>query len=327
MRAPDFWYNPKSPLGFFLSPLGWLYDQASKFFRGPVQPEKIDIPVVCVGNITMGGAGKTPVVAEITARLREMGVDAHILSRGYGGTVRAPLKVDPNFHSSAEVGDEPLMLSKRAPVWVSASKVAGAKAAQAAGAKMIIMDDGLQNPSLHKDFSILVVDGSGDLGNEKIFPAGPLREYAHEALARIDTVIYISSTNKPAPLRVIRTPKPFLRATPHTLLPGRDLRGMPVYAFCGLGVPDKFYNGLKAQGAELRGKKSFPDHHAFSRREVENSLREAERLGATPVTTAKDATRIAPDLLQKITVCELRLSFQNEDMFEKLIGKLHGLVR
>jgi tetraacyldisaccharide 4'-kinase len=324
MQSPAFWHKSSSLFGFLLAPLGWLYDAVGKFLRGRITPRRVSIPVICVGNATLGGSGKTPVVAEIARRLRSSQIDAHILSRGYGGKSTGPLLVDGNFHTSKDVGDEPRMLSSIAPVWVSASKVAGARAAATAGAQVIILDDGLQNPTLHKDFSFLVVDGGGAFGNGKIFPAGPLREYPQAVMERADAVVFIGEET--APKEVAHTRKPFLRALPRTM-PPQDLRGKVVFAFCGIGRPQKFFDGLKAQGAKIVEEKIFPDHHPYTHEEIEKILTEAQRMNALPVTTEKDSARVPRDLLPRVTVCGLRLIWQDEAGMESLMRRLHELIR
>jgi tetraacyldisaccharide 4'-kinase len=324
MHPPAFWHQSSSPFAFILAPLGWLYDALGKYLRGRIVPQRVSIPVICVGNATLGGSGKTPVVAELARRLRAANIDAHILSRGYGGKATGPLLVDGNIHTSKDVGDEPRMLSTLAPVWVSASKVAGAKAAEAAGAKLILMDDGLQNPTLHKDFSFLVVDGGSAFGNGRIFPAGPLREKPQEVMRRVDAVVFIGEET--APPDIAATRKPFLRAQPRTM-PPQELRGKAVLAFCGIGRPQKFFEGLKAQGVKVLAQQAFPDHHPYSHEEIEQLLEEAARMNALPVTTEKDAARIPRDLLPRVAVCGFRLIWQDEPGMESLMRRLHELVR
>jgi tetraacyldisaccharide 4'-kinase len=324
MRPPAFWQHPSSVFSTLLAPLGWLYDILGKWLRRRITPERVSIPVICVGNATLGGSGKTPVVAELARRLRAANIDAHILSRGYGGKTVGPLLVDGNIHTSKDVGDEPRMLSSIAPVWVSASKVAGAKAAAAAGAKLILMDDGLQNPTLHKDYSFLVVDGGGAFGNGRIFPAGPLREYPQEVMKRVDAVVFIGEETVPPDIAATR--KTFLRALPRTM-PPQELRGKAVLAFCGIGRPQKFFDGLKAQGVKILAQKAFPDHHPYSHEDIEKLIEEASRMNVLPVTTEKDAARIPRDLLPRITVCGFRLIWQDEPGVESLMRRLHELVR
>ena len=321
MRAPAFWFNTSSPLGTLLAPLGWLYDAVGKYFRAQTTPEKIGIPVICVGNITLGGAGKTPVVIEIARRLRAAGMEAHILSRGYGGREQGPLRVDTAKHTAADVGDEPLLLARHAPVWIAKNKRAGAHAAKGAGAKLLILDDGFQNPSLHKDFSFLVFDDAG-LGNGQIFPAGPLREKPGDALVRANAIIFLG--NSTPPMEVARTRKTFLSAKTETL-PPQDIYGKAVFAFAGIGNPKKFFAGLEAKGAKLAGTKNFPDHHAYSAADIEAVLQKATDLKDLPLTTEKDAMRLPPAYLPRVGICGLRLIWQDEATFEKLIKDMHGL--
>ncbi|MBI3419270.1 MAG: tetraacyldisaccharide 4'-kinase [Proteobacteria bacterium] len=319
MRTPSFWYQKFSPFGWLLAPLGWLYGGIGKFLRRRITAQKISIPVICVGNITLGGAGKTPVVNELAQRLQSQGVKVHILSRGYGGTELGPFYVDPKKHSAAQVGDEPLLLAEIAPTWVAANKVRGALSAQAAGAQMLILDDGLQNLALYKDISLLVMDGQHALGNGQIFPAGPLRENLSDALRRVDAVVWIGGGTPPA--KITQSGKLMLRAKTETTC-DHHLKARAVFAFCGLGLPQKFFNSLQAQGAVLLGTRSFADHHPYTVADIESLLKEAGRLSALPVTTAKDAARIPAEFLSHLTVCDLRLIWEDEKPLEALLKTL-----
>ena len=193
MRAPRFWYPARKRgmpiMAQLLSPFGAFYGLAARIRNKTARPEHVRVPVICIGNVTMGGAGKTPIALAIAERLIEQGEKVHFLSRGYRRTSQGTVRVDPAAHTVAEVGDEPLLLARLAPTWVSADRVAGAKAAAGAGASVIIMDDGFQNPYLAKDFSVLVIDAGVGTGNGHVFPAGPLREEAGDALNRAQAVI------------------------------------------------------------------------------------------------------------------------------------------
>ena len=198
MTPPDFWQS-KNLISDCLMPLGWLYDSLGQWRFANTRPARAPCPVICVGNLNIGGTGKTPVVAALAEALIQEGQRVHILSRGYGGQLatRDPLRVDPALHTAAGVGDEPLLLSHRAPVWIGRDRVRSARAAHAAGANLLIMDDGFQNPALAKDFSLLVIDAGVGFGNRRVIPAGPLRETIHNGLARADLLVSIGSDAPP----------------------------------------------------------------------------------------------------------------------------------
>ncbi len=317
MRTPGFWSNT-GPTARLLAPLGcltaWLTARrvARPGWRAPV-------PVICVGNATVGGTGKTIVAMDLAARLHASGVAVHCLSRGHGGTARGPLRVDPAIHSAAEVGDEPLLLATIAPAWISADRAAGARAMIAAGAGAILMDDGLQNPGLLKDVSLLVVDAQAGFGNGRLLPAGPLREPVAAAAARCQAAIVIGDGAVALPPGL-----PILRA--HLEQSGiDDLRGARVFAVAGIGRPTKFHDSLTRFGAVLAGTRSFADHHPVAAGELEAALAEADRLGAVAVTTAKDAARMLPALRARFRVAGVRLIWENENAVERLLDRINDV--
>lgn len=314
MRAPDFWRS-RGAAALALAPLGCLYALGGAARRSLVVPWRAGVRVVCVGNLTLGGTGKTPLVAEIARRLAAGGARPAILSRGYGGSARGPVRVDPARHAAADVGDEPLLLAAEAPVFVGADRVEAAKAALAAGAGMLVMDDGFQNPALHKDLSILVVDGPAGFGNGLVFPAGPLREPVAWGAARAAACVVVGEDTHGA---AASTGLPVLRAD---LVPApSDLAGADVLAFAGIGRPAKFFATLEAIGARIRAARQFADHHPYSRGEIEALLAEADRLGARAVTTRKDLVRIDADLRLRVSVVDVRLVPADAAAFDRLIA-------
>ena len=325
MKAPGFWYPPEGagvPLAArLLAPVSALWSLAGRLrFRGAPGYEG-RAPLVCVGNAVAGGAGKTPTAIAIGRRLMERGLTVHFLSRGHGGSETGPLQVDPGAHTAAEVGDEPLLLAAYAPTWIAKDRVAGATAADAAGADVIVMDDGLQNhPSLRRDLAILVVDAAQGFGNGRVMPAGPLREPAAAALAKAHGIVLIGAGPVPPPLDV-RDPR-LMRARLAPLAQGMSLTGVPVLAFAGIGRPEKFFATLKAMGAQLVRTIPFPDHHAYSRLIVERLVREAHDLGAMPVTTEKDMVRIPAHLRGDVRIVTVELRFDSDDQIEALLDML-----
>jgi tetraacyldisaccharide 4'-kinase len=321
MRAPEFWGGDGSGLmPFLLGPLASLYGAATA--RRMMRPGwQAPVPVICCGNATAGGAGKTTVALDLGQRLANRGVAVHFLLRGYGGRLKGPVRVDPMLHDSQAVGDEALLLAAERPAWISADRAAGAQAAIAAGAQTILMDDGLQNPSLLKDLSLLIIDGNFGFGNNRIIPAGPLREPVAAAAARCRAAVIIGEDETNAAARL--PPRmPVLRAH---LRPGPEaemLAGQPVHAFCGIANPKKFFATLAEAGAVVAGRSAFADHYPYDAGDMRDILAEAEALRAIPVTTRKDFVRIPPAFRSRVTVVTIRLEWEDTAAIEALLDPL-----
>jgi tetraacyldisaccharide 4'-kinase len=264
----------------------------------------------------VGGAGKTPVVRDIADQLKNMGKRPHIISRGYGGRIGKSTKVNLTRHTAADVGDEPLLLATTAPVWVGKNKVASAVNAILDGADCLILDDGLQNPTLHKNLSFLVMDGRTLHG--QLLPAGRLREPLSSALHHAQGVIWLSQNPVPAEL----SNAVVLTATPKTFCINQDIKGKKLFAFCGIANPQKFYAGVRDMGGEIIATRNFPDHHIYSEAELTGLLREADHLGATPVTTAKDAVRITPPHPSNLAICDVRLEWHDTAVLQGFLQML-----
>jgi tetraacyldisaccharide 4'-kinase len=320
VNAPAFWDNPDSTLGKILSPLGRLYAGATAWRMTHAQPWAAPVPVICVGNLTAGGAGKTPVVRDLAARLRAPA----ILSRGYGGRQRGPLKVDPAKHSAADVGDEPLLLAEGAACWIAADRAECAKAAIADGAKIIVMDDGLQNPGLHQNLRLIVVDGAAGFGNRRAIPAGPLRESIAGGIARAHALIVIGA-DRYSLVEEFGGRLPVLRAKlqPHD---GDRLADLPVIAFAGIGRPAKFRDTLVDAGATVAGFHGFADHHAYRDAELEALTAEAAEKHAALVTTEKDWVRLPPDWRARVRPVKVTLCWDDEAAINTLLDRVarHG---
>lgn len=302
-----------------LSPIAALYASTTAR-RMTRQGRKIALPVICCGNATAGGAGKTTVALDLGERLKARGLAAHFLLRGYGGKLKGPARVDLASHDSRAVGDEALLLAAIAPTWVSADRAAGGAAAQAAGAQAIIMDDGLQNPTLEKTLSLLIIDGSYGFGNGRVIPSGPLREPVFAAAARCQAAVLIGEDETGA-LAHLPADLPVLRAR---LMPGPEaasLAGKPVVAFCGIANPRKFFATLQEAGAVLAARHPFADHYPFDDQEIRDILAEAEKLRAIPVTTRKDIVRIPPALRAGIQVVSIALAWDDPAEIEALLDR------
>jgi tetraacyldisaccharide 4'-kinase len=321
LRAPDFWSRAASPLASLLAPLGLAYGAAGRLRETLTTPRRLPVPVICVGNATAGGAGKTPVALALAAFLQARGRAPHFLSRGYGGGAGSgPLRVDAEGQDFRAVGDEALLLARQAPCWIGADRRAGARAAIAAGAELLVMDDGLQNPSLAKDFSLLVIDGPYGIGNGRLIPAGPLREPLARALARVQAAAIVGEDAHRLGERLAAR-IPVLRAE----LVARDSaawRGRRVLAFAGIGRPAKFFATLEALGCELVARRAFPDHHPYTEDEAMRLVEAASAERATPVTTEKDFVRLPPEARRMVEALPVAIQWRDERTLAALLAPL-----
>jgi tetraacyldisaccharide 4'-kinase len=330
LGTPRWWYvregAPAPVTRALLRPISWIWTAAAARRIAKGKPVEPGVPVICIGNLTMGGAGKTPVAREALARLRAMGVQAHGLSRGYGGRERGPLKVDPAVHTAADVGDEPLMLAGDGPFWIAKDRAAGALAAAGSGAEAIVLDDGHQNPSLRKALSIVVVDGEtrgGEwpFGDGAVFPAGPMREPLARGLARADAVVLMLPADLAGPdpeLEAVFGAKPVLVAH---LLPAEPPPPGPQLGFAGVGKPWKVEAALKAAGCELVDFGSFPDHAGFSESTLKFLEDRAKVFGAGLLTTEKDWVRLPPAWRAKVKAWPVKAVFDDPRALDRLLAQ------
>ncbi|WP_282607522.1 tetraacyldisaccharide 4'-kinase [Pelagibius sp. Alg239-R121] len=320
MRAPEFWAED-GLLSRLLSPLAFLYALGGALRNRFTTPQKSSIPVICIGNLVAGGAGKTPVALDVISRLRSRGLCVHALTRGYGGTEKGPTKVALGRHSAADVGDEALLLAEKATTWVSADRPSGAKAAAADGADIIVMDDGFQNPSLEKDLSLVVIDSGFGLGNGRVMPAGPLREPAKRGLARADAVILLGNENAALQQKLTEEfDRPLLQAGLAPKASAENRAKQAVFAFAGIGRPEKFYATLRDLSLEVLETRDFPDHHPYTDSEIDELLERAAALNAIAITTEKDTVRLSPQYRSRIATLPIEISWQNSSDVDVLIG-------
>ena len=334
MREPEFWWREGSIGGRLLAPAGTIYSAVARM-RLARRGGRAVVPVICIGNLVLGGAGKTPAamaVAKLLKRARERPV---FLTRGYGGRLQGPITVDAATHHAREVGDEPLLLAQVAPTIVARRRVDGAKAAIAAGATVIVMDDGFQNPSLHKDFSLLVIDSVQAVGNGRVFPAGPLRAPLFAQLRHAGALVVVGEGRAAAKVasHAQRLKVPVFAAS---LKPDSDFisaleRGR-VLAFAGIGNPDKFFATLAAAGIVLGETRSFPDHHFYTRAEAQDLCARADAEGFVLVTTEKDMARLAGDselaeLAAQAHSLPVKLAFEDEGALSEMLVARLGTAR
>ncbi|MFT3729625.1 MAG: tetraacyldisaccharide 4'-kinase [Terricaulis sp.] len=327
MRPPEFWKANASgrdaamTLRAVLTPISWAYawEVARRLKSTP--PRHANVPVICVGNFTVGGGGKTPVTRAIRSKL---GPAAHSLSRGYGGRVEGPLRVTPNM-DAREVGDEPLLHAADGEAWIARDRHAGAMAATNAGARAIIMDDGFQNASLAKDLSIIVVDAGYGVGNGQVFPAGPLRERLKDGMARADAIVLLrtadiraqANDNEDSGLEWLAGFKrPILHAE---LTPVGDRPEGKFVAFAGLARPEKFFDTLNAAEVDLTDAIPFEDHHLYSDDDFAALEALAAEHGARLITTEKDAARLSPEQRARVAVLPVTARFDDDAAFDALL--------
>lgn len=323
MKPPAFWSSSAAGPGgqvarMLLTPLS-VVQSAATANRMKARGRAVDAAVICVGNLTLGGSGKTPVTAAILDALNKTH-SAHGLSRGYGGRLKGPVRTRPDTHGYRDTGDEPLLLARHGTIWISRDRAAGALRAVADGADVVVMDDGFQNPALHKDLSLLVVDGEAGWGNGCVFPAGPLREPVSTGLARADAVIVMMPGPEATPdyesLGLADLEKPVLRAW---LEPGEAPPPGPIVAFAGIGRPGKFFDSLRGHGGDVVETRGFADHHPYTPGEIERLADLAEGLDATLVTTEKDAVRLPPESRASVSVFPVSARFADEGAFAALL--------
>jgi tetraacyldisaccharide 4'-kinase len=320
MRAPDFWQEKDYTAKFaaaVLAPMGWIYGATVAWKAQHAHPYRSSAKVVCVGNLSAGGTGKTPITVAVVQALEKRKRKTVILSRGYGGKMRGPAFVDLAHDTFDETGDEALLMAGAAPVIVARDRAAGAKYAEREYVDAVVMDDGFQNFTLAKDLSIVVVDAETGFGNKRIIPAGPLRENVAQGLARADAVILIGDGSPALP----NFKGPVLRArlVPVDVL---GLSGMRVLAFAGIGRPEKFFATLRALGARIVEEREYADHHAYTASEFARLRAKAKAADAQLVTTEKDFVRLTPAERQDVRFVPVRAVFDDAAALDALLDSV-----
>ena len=329
LSTPRWWYERDGRHGrvarTLLKPASWIWAATTARRIARATPVYVGIPVISIGNLTVGGSGKTPVAREVLRLLCADGVEAQALSRGYGGRLNGPVRVDPSVHTAADVGDEPLMLSAEAPVWISRDRVAGAQAAASAGAQALVLDDAHQNPSLHKTLSLIVVDGEtreGEwpFGDGSVFPSGPMREPLAAGLSRADAVVILLPADAPPADPELLSTFGDLPTFIARLEPADTPPSGPLVGFAGIAKPWKVERALKAAGAELSDFVPFPDHAEYRPEDLAFLAERAAVFDAGLITTEKDWVRLPPDWRTRVTSWPVAARFEDEAAFRILLA-------
>ena len=318
MKAPQFWYEPNTWKAKFLYPLGYFYNLLTLLRGKLAKPQSYSCLTICIGNLNVGGTGKTPTTIALAQHFLKKGLQVHVVSRGYKGKFQGTFLVDPQKHKSDEVGDEPLLMSEFTSVWVSNKRKNGIAAAENAGAQIVLLDDGFQDPSFHKDFSLLVVDGEKGFGNKKCMPAGPLRENIVQGFKRADALVIVGQRiykfdTFPTHLKIIHS----------TLKPietGMNWKEGKYLAFAGIADPSKFFKTLRSLGANLIDCVALSDHQKLDGQVLKRLERKANSAHAQLVTTEKDAVRLSNTYRKKVLSLPVRIEFDDKNELENLFN-------
>ena len=318
MKAPQFWYEPNTWKAKFLYPLGYFYNLLTLLRGKLAKPQSYSCLTICIGNLNVGGTGKTPTTIALAQHFLKKGLQVHVVSRGYKGKFQGTFLVDPQKHKSDEVGDEPLLMSEFTSVWVSNKRKNGIAAAENAGAQIVLLDDGFQDPSFHKDFSLIVVDGEKGFGNKKCMPAGPLRENIVQGFKRADALVIVGQRiykfdTFPTHLKIIHS----------TLKPietGMNWKEGKYLAFAGIADPSKFFKTLRSLGANLIDCVALSDHQNLDGQVLKRLERKANSAHAQLVTTEKDAVRLSNTYRKKVLSLHVRIEFDDKNELENLFN-------
>jgi len=321
LKAPKFWYLKRNTfLSSILYPLSLLFGLGTQIRNIVSITHKSSLPIICVGNIVIGGAGKTPVSLKIGKMLIKAGYSPHFVSKGYAGVITNSTLVE-TWHSPKSVGDESLLLAKVAPTWIGLNRNESIKSAVKKGADCIIMDDGFQNPTIHKNFSIIVINASQEFGNRKVIPSGPLRESIKRGFARTNLIIIIGDLTENLK-KIIPDHIPMISAKFIINNKNRIFKGQKITAFAGIAYPEKFFTSLKEQGAKIENKTTYPDHHIYDENDLLSLAEIANKTSSILVTTQKDFIRIPKSYRSLVSTLDGEIFFENEDLIKEILTNI-----
>jgi tetraacyldisaccharide 4'-kinase len=318
MKAPQFWYEPNTWKAKFLYPLGYFYNLLTLLRGKLAKPQSYSCLTICIGNLNVGGTGKTPTTIALAQHFLKKGLQVHVVSRGYKGKFQGTFLVDPQKHKSDEVGDEPLLMSEFTSVWVSNKRKNGIAAAENAGAQIVLLDDGFQDPSFHKDFSLIVVDGEKGFGNKKCMPAGPLRENIVQGFKRADALVIVG--HRIYKFDTFPTHLKIIHSTLKPIETGMNWKEGKYLAFAGIADPSKFFKTLRSLGANLIDCVALSDHQNLDGQVLKRLERKANSAHAQLVTTEKDAVRLSNTYRKKVLSLPVRIEFDDKNELENLFN-------
>ncbi|WP_419906337.1 tetraacyldisaccharide 4'-kinase [Hoeflea sp.] len=327
-EAPPFWWSKADWRAWSLYPASLVYGAVARSRMENAPRREVAAPVLCVGNFTVGGAGKTPTALSLCGEAAKAGFSPGFLSRGYGGSLRSVAMVDRQRHHAADVGDEPLLLAEIAPTVVSPDRYAGAQKLLGEGVDFIIMDDGFQSASVHFDYALLVVDALRGIGNGHVIPGGPVRAPMLDQMRNASALLIIGDGTAADPVIRIagRAAKPVYSAR-LAVRKSRSFRGKRVLAYAAIGNPEKFFNSLRGTGAHVVAERSFGDHHKFGEEEATELIDAAAKHNLELITTSKDMARLrdargkVAELAEKSRVLEVQLRLDQPHLARSFIDR------
>ncbi len=321
LKAPKFWYLKKDTiLSNSLYPLSLLFRFGTKIRNLVSKKNKSPLPTICVGNIVVGGAGKTPVALKIGELLITSGYKPHFISKGYAGLTKISTLVQ-SWHSATSVGDESILLSEVAPTWVGNDRIKSSILAKNQGGDCLIMDDGFQNPSIQKDFSIIVINSEQEFGNRRVMPSGPLRESINRGLSRTNLVIVIGNPSKEIK-KIVPDHIPIIESKFEIKKENKSFKGQKIVAFAGIAYPEKFFNSLKVQGANIIKEISYPDHHIYNENDMLSLVETANKTQSILVSTKKDYVRIPKSYRSLVNTLEGEIIFKDEQLLREILSNV-----
>ena len=318
LKAPKFWYQKKDTyLSISLYPLSLLFRFGTKMRNLVSTKQQSSLPIICIGNIVVGGAGKTPVSLKMGKLLIKAGYKPHFISKGYAGLIKKSTLVQ-SWHSAISVGDESILFSKVAPTWIGVDRIYSSKLAKKEGGDCLIMDDGFQNPTIQKDFSIIIINATQEFGNKRVMPSGPLRESINRGLSRTNLIIVIGDTSDEL-IKMIPTNIPIIRAKFEINKENTIFKGQNITAFAGIAYPEKFYQSLSEQGAKIVKEVSYPDHYIYTENDLLSLAETANITKSILVTTQKDYVRIPKPYRSLVNILEGEIVFENEELLVEIL--------